>query len=189
MIPKSEWISDLKGPAVYKFDGTKLNLPDDFPDQNFCHSLAYWRSHSTFNFRNWNTNCNLNKNMVRVIPILDTNIKQISGSASGARFTRRENQKLENIILHDIYNHCWYISYHRNHTGWYRPSDAWKAGIIIPIDLVIDTKGNQSHPFISSNRKQLKFRSNLYWCFQNDAYHYRIHDGYETHNFERYLTQ
>ena len=41
MVPKSEWISDLKGPAVYDFDGTKLNLPDDFPDQNFCHSLAY----------------------------------------------------------------------------------------------------------------------------------------------------
>jgi len=41
MVPKSEWISDLKGPAVYSFDGTKLNLPDDFPDQNFCHSLAY----------------------------------------------------------------------------------------------------------------------------------------------------
>ena len=41
IIPKSEWISDLKGPAVYKFDGTKLNLPDDFSDQNYCHSLAY----------------------------------------------------------------------------------------------------------------------------------------------------
>ena len=41
IIPKTEWISDLKGPSVYKFDGTKLNLPDDFPDQNFCHSLAY----------------------------------------------------------------------------------------------------------------------------------------------------
>ena len=58
MVPKSEWISDLKGPAVYDFDGTKLNLPDDFPDQNFCHSLAYWLFSSNQYFRNWN---NLNK--------------------------------------------------------------------------------------------------------------------------------
>ena len=59
IVPKSEWISDLKGPAVYNFDGTKLNLPDDFPDQNFCHSLAYWLFSSILYFRNWNY---LNKN-------------------------------------------------------------------------------------------------------------------------------